>query len=107
MLDWFRTLSEKAQAKCLVRLERLAALGHELRRPEADYLRNGIHELRAKNGGVHHRMLYFFSGGNAVVSHGITKQRAEVPAREIDLALARKRTFEHDPTNHTHEERYP
>lgn len=41
-LDWFDDLPEKAQDKCRVRLERLAALGHELRRPEADYLRDNI-----------------------------------------------------------------
>jgi hypothetical protein len=45
-LDWFGDLPEKAQDKCRVRLERLAALGHELRRPEADYLRDNIYELR-------------------------------------------------------------
>jgi hypothetical protein len=37
-LDWFNKLSEKAQDKCRVRIERLATMGHELRRPEADYL---------------------------------------------------------------------
>jgi hypothetical protein len=31
----------KAQQKCLARLKRLEDLGHELRRPEADYLRDG------------------------------------------------------------------
>ena len=37
-LDWFNKLSEKAQDKCRVRIERLATMGHELRRLEADYL---------------------------------------------------------------------
>ncbi len=36
-LDWFDDVPEKLpQDKCRVRLERLAALGHELRRPDAD-----------------------------------------------------------------------
>ena len=46
-LDWIGRLPPKVQAKCLSRLERLREMGHELRRPEADYLRDGIYELRA------------------------------------------------------------
>jgi hypothetical protein len=41
-----RRVQPRAFAKCFVRLERLRELGHELRRPEADTLRDGIHELR-------------------------------------------------------------
>ena len=53
--------------------------GHELRRPIADFLRDGIYELRPSFQGVHYRILYFFSGRNVVVvSHGIVKE-AEVP----------------------------
>lgn len=105
LLDWLDSLPEKARAKCMVRVERLAELGHELRRPEADYLRNDIYELRAKESGINYRMLYFFHGREAVVvSHGIVKQRAAVPAREIDLAVKRKKAFEKDVSRHTHEE---
>jgi hypothetical protein len=46
VLDWLDRLSAKAQDKCRVRIERLRDLGHELRRPEADYLRDGIYEFR-------------------------------------------------------------
>ena len=49
-LQWFAQLPRKAQAKCQARIERLAELGHELRRPEADYLRDDIYELRAATG---------------------------------------------------------
>jgi hypothetical protein len=37
--EWILELPAKAQDKCLLRLERLRDLGHELRRPEADFLR--------------------------------------------------------------------
>jgi hypothetical protein len=67
-------------------LERLREMGHELRRPEADFLRDGIYELRVSLGGVHHRILYFFHGAiAAVVSHGLVKERV-VPPKEIDHA---------------------
>lgn len=46
VLDWLDTLPAKAQDKCRVKIERLQDLGHELRRPEADLLRDGIYELR-------------------------------------------------------------
>lgn len=42
VLDWLDSLPPKAQDKCVVKIERLRELGHELRRPEADILRDGI-----------------------------------------------------------------
>ena len=69
--------------------------------PEADYLGDGIYELRATYQGVHYRMLYFFHGrAKVVVSHGIVKER-EVPSTEIDVAVRTKEAFEADPTSHT------
>jgi len=100
LIRWLDGIPAKAQQKCLARLQRLEELGHELRRPEADYLRDGIYELRASYLGVHYRMLYFFYGRAAVVvSHGIVKERS-VPPREIDLAAKRRKTFEANPTKH-------
>lgn len=94
----------RAAIKCAVRLELLRDYGSELRRPYADYLRDGIHELRLEFGGVNYRILYFFHGAEAVVvTHGITKEN-KVPAREIDLAIERKGLFELDPVRHTYEE---
>ena len=63
----------KVQDKRIVRSERLREMGHELRRPEADFLRDGIHELRLSFQMVQYRMLYFFFQGRAVVTHGLTK----------------------------------
>jgi phage-related protein len=101
LVEWLDSLPEKAQQKCLARLKRLEDLGHELRRPEVDYLRNGIYELRASYQGVHYRVLYFFHGRAAIViSHGITKER-EVPATEIDRAIGAKKSFEANPAGHT------
>ena len=95
-IEWFDKLPAKVQDKCYLRLERLREMGHELRRPEADFLRDGIYELRASYQGVHYRMLYFFAGkAVVVVSHGLTKKR-EVPPREIDQALDRKQLVEAD-----------
>jgi phage-related protein len=100
-LDWFDDLPEKAQDKCRVRLERLAALGHELRRPEADYLRDNIYELRVRLRNANYRILFFFHGrGTAVLSHGLVKED-RVPTNEINRAVERKYQFDRDPTRHT------
>src|SRR5258705_7169882 len=104
ILDWLDSLQKKALDKCRVRIERLEELGHELRRPEADLLRNGIYELRVGLQHVNYRMLYFFHGRTAaVISHGLVKE-AEVPPKEIERAIERKRKFEKNPKAHTHEE---
>ena len=79
-------------------------VGHELRRPEADYLRDGIYELRVGLQGINYRILYFFHGPvAAVLSHGLIKRR-EVPRRTLDEAIRRTRRFETDPELHTHRE---
>ena len=104
-LDWFDRLPQKARIQCRARLELLAEQGHQLRRPAADYLRDGIYELRAKAGRAQYRMLYFFHGrAAAVISHGIMKQEAAVPPIEIERARRRKQAFEADPRRHTYEE---
>jgi phage-related protein len=103
-LEWFDGLPAKVQDKCYVRLERLGEMGYELRRPEADLLRDGIYELRVSHHGVHHRILYFFHGTiAAVVSHGLAKERT-VPSKDIDRAIIRKLRFSTDPKRHTYEE---
>src|SRR5258708_39858250 len=64
-------------------------------RPEADFLRDKIYELRVGFNGMNYRMLYFFHGNiAAVVSHGIVKE-AKVPPKEIDKAIERMVKFEH------------
>jgi hypothetical protein len=101
--DWLRKQPQKVQIKCLAYLAQLEAKGHELRRPVADFLRDGIYELRPSCQGVHYRILYFFSGNTVVVSHGLKKER-EVPAVEIDRAIERKKKFEANPAAHTYKQ---
>ena len=104
VLEWLDTLSPKAQDKCQVKIERLQELGHELRRPEADYLGDGIHELRIGLQGMNYRILYFFHGKvAAVLAHGLLKERA-VPTRDFNEALRRKHKFERAPEQHTYQE---
>ena len=107
VVDWLlqlRQANPKAWAHCSARIMQLGQSGHELRRPAADFLRDGIYELRAKQGHVQYRILYFFHGRNvAILAHSLTK-KDEVPPVEIERALKRKRLFEKQPKEHTYEE---
>jgi transcriptional regulator with XRE-family HTH domain/phage-related protein len=90
IFEWFADLQRepKLYAKCLSRIKRLAECGNELRRPEIDYLYDGIYELRIKYNHVNYRILYFFCGKDIVcVSHGLTKED-KVPDSEILTAIA-------------------
>jgi len=83
VLAWLRVLQRRdrrAYAACIARIQRLAALGHELRRPEADYLRDDIDELRARRGRVQYRILYFFHGQRLEeLQDGEDERRTEDP----------------------------
>jgi phage-related protein len=103
LLAWMDNLQVKVRDKCIVRIERLAELGHELRRPEADFLNDGIYELRIQHTKVQYRILYFFHEGRAVLSHGCTKESI-VPPSEIGRAVKNKERFARNPSRHTFKE---
>jgi hypothetical protein len=88
--EWLHKLRRrqpKAYAKCLARILDLAREGNELRRPLADYLRDGIRELRIRSGRTNLRILYGFVGKQiALLTHGLTMQ-AEVPDADIEFAI--------------------
>jgi phage-related protein len=103
---WLQELlkcNERAWANCRARIELLAQFGHELRRPAADYLRDGIYELRAKQGHVQYRLLYFFHGRQiAILAHALAK-KDEIPKADMERAIRRKKLFHANPKEHTYE----
>jgi len=79
-------------------------MGHELRRPAADILRDKIHELRAHLRKVNYRILYFFyerERNVACLTHGITKKGDDVPDAEIEFAIQAKKLVETDRDRYT------
>lgn len=104
MVDWLTEVSrkdKKAFEKCQAHLEMLKARGYELHRPYADFLRDGIYELRVPFRRVQYRMLYFFHGQNVVIlTHGLTKED-KVPDVEINRAIERKKKYEAEPETHS------
>jgi phage-related protein len=105
VVQWLKELrsrDKKAFAKCDAVIEMLRQFGHELRRPQADFLRDGIYELRARSGHVNYRLLYFFYGKDvAVLAHSLTKER-KIPAADFERAIARKLRFEKAPQAHVY-----
>jgi phage-related protein len=110
ILTWLRKLRRydpQGYAKCVTRVQLLSELGYELRRPIADLLRDGIHELRIRRGRLNYRILYFFLGKDvAILSHALTKAD-EVPDADIERAITRRKAVECDPKSHTIEEILP
>lgn len=107
VVKWLKELlnsNPKAWANCRVKIDMLRQSGHELRRPAADLLRDGIYELRARQGNVQYRILYFFHGRNvAILAHSLTKED-QIPPMDIERALKRKRLFAANPQEHTYED---
>jgi len=107
VLDWLKEIrrtDQRAYATCVAAIERLADFGHELRRPLADFLRDGIFELRVRKGRVNYRILYFFHGrGLAILGHALTKED-RVPSADMERALRRKKAFEANPVKHSYSE---
>lgn len=94
VLDSLDDLSTEIEAKAWVRIERLEELGNNLKRPESDFLRDGIYELRFKHVKVQYRILYFFlNKGIIILSSLITKEK-KVPPKEIDKCIANKKLVE-------------
>jgi hypothetical protein len=111
-LQWLDVQQEKVQDKIFDAVARLEALGFELRRPEADLLRDGIYELRVKKGHVNYRPLYFFDDEKdpktgkvmrrrAVIAHGCTKE-GRVDATDINLAIRRRNHYLANRRAHTY-----
>ena len=101
--EWLALLEQRqpdAFRKGLERILRLERMGHELRRPAVDFLRDGIFELRWRAGTVQYRILFFYHGRNRVVlTHGFTKE-GKVPNEEIERAIQCRQWILSDETRH-------
>ena len=91
------------QAKVFAYINELKKQGHNLRRPLADFVKDGIYELRPKA----NRLFYFFFLKETVVFvHAIKKKTNEIPEKDIALSLKRKKLIEEYQTNIVKEENY-
>jgi len=85
----------------------LNTVGIGLRRPQGDYLRDGIYELRITLSGNKIRTLYFFCYETYIIlTHTFIKTTDKVPDKEINKALKYKEHFLHKYKQANIEEAY-
>jgi hypothetical protein len=88
------TCKEREQAKILSWFSLLENDGPNLPRPYADFLSDGIHELRVKLGGNQVRLFYFFCYRDFIVfTHSHIKRGGKIPQSEIDRAKLYREDF--------------
>jgi hypothetical protein len=103
--EWLAANAKKKQlrAKCFAKIVLLGNLGNELRRPNADFLRDGIYELRFQYRNVNYRVLYGFVGQKiALISH-VTTKLAKVANKDINTAVQRLALAKQCPDTYTAE----
>ena len=89
--EFIDDLSLKEQAKVWAYIEELKRQGHALRRPVADYLGEGIYELRPRDNRIFY---FFFLKDSAVFLHAIRKKTDKIPAGDLALCLKRREQVE-------------
>ena len=91
--EYLDGIQEKDRCKCLKWIQLLEEHGPQLHRPFADYLKDGIYELRTRFKNMQHRFLFFYHGKFIVVTHGFLKKSHAVEEREIEKALDLKKDW--------------
>ncbi len=85
----------KMQAKLFQLISLLERKGNMLREPYSKYLKDGIFEIRAKQGSDISRVLYFFVIGQKVIlTNGFRKKTQRTPKNELELAKKYKAEYE-------------
>src|SRR3989338_6432014 len=85
--DFIDSLPVKERAKIFAYIVELKNQGHNLRRPMAGYLGNGIYELRPKSNRIFY---FFFLKDNAVLVHAAMKKTNKIPDEDLNLCAKRK-----------------
>lgn len=68
--------------------------GSDLREPYSKFLKDGIFELRIKQGTDIVRVLYFFMiGHRIIITNGFVKKSQRTPRSEIELAKKYKKEY--------------
>lgn len=89
--EFINSRSQSNKSKIMALLDILEERGPNFPRPYADFLRDGIHELRIKLSGDQFRILYFFlHKDNIILSNAFMKNTKKVPTSEIKKALLAK-----------------
>jgi phage-related protein len=89
--DFIKALPVPERAKVFAYIFELKKQGNNLHRPMADYLGQGIYELRPKANRIFY---FFFLKDNAVLLHAIKKKTDKIPEQDLALCIRRKTQVE-------------
>lgn len=97
--EFIEKCQPKHQVKIIRFLSLLESMGPTLKRPYADLLKDGIHELRIKLSGDQIRMLYFFCFRKYIVFYtAFVKNTDRVPEKFISHVKRYRGQFLHRVT---------
>ena len=92
--EFLDSLEYKMNAKLIGLMELLEEKGTELREPYSAALKDGIFELRCKQGSNITRVMYFFFVGKCIVlTNGFVKKSMKTPKDAITLAVKYKKDY--------------
>jgi len=95
MVEFLDSLDIKMKAKVLQMISVLQDYGNELREPYTKYLKDGIFELRVKQGSDITRSFYFFiTGKKIIMTNGFVKKTSKTPENEFEKAKKYKKDYE-------------
>ena len=89
--EFLNALSPSGAAKCMAYIQELKNQGYNLRRPLADYIGEGIYELRPKDNRIFY---FFFMKESVVLVHAIKKKTRKIPEKDKRICLKRKKETE-------------
>lgn len=93
--EFLDSLEPKMLAKTLRAIDLLEANGPFLREPYSKHIKNGIFELRTKQGSDITRVFYFFFVGKKIIlTNGFIKKSNKTPVAEKNLAQKYKNDYE-------------
>jgi phage-related protein len=92
--EFVDSLHDRIQQKYFEIVALLADYGKSLPQPHADYLGDGIYELRFVGIEGRVRILYFFYDEHKIVfTNGFVKKQPKAPRSEIELAKKRRKIY--------------
>ena len=95
-LQFLKSIQDtKLRVKVLRQIKLLETFGPELRYPDTRYIRDGVFELRAIQGGnIVRCMFFFYEEHRIIITNGFLKKSGKTPLSEIRLAIDRKSEYE-------------